>query len=164
MRPDFITSESEHEIQNWAARAGFKQADKHWRWGQFLLCAPKLDWVEDRIANLPRQLPIGTVDLLGPLAEWRHLIVIALKISDRLGSNYHSLGRVGIFDYYRDETICGRKLIFGSERRKGGVDDIRPFLGVWEVGIGAMSTPADVEDVIWCSDGFRTHTWKCDSV
>ena len=41
--PDFVTRESEHEIQQWATHAGFKQLGKRWRWKQFLERASKLD-------------------------------------------------------------------------------------------------------------------------
>ena len=67
IRPDFITRESERGISAWAAQTGFQRVEVPWMWRQFLLCAPKLDWLEDSIANLPRHLAIGTIDSLGPV-------------------------------------------------------------------------------------------------
>ena len=119
MRTDFVTRESEHEVHNWATDDGFKQADKHWRRKHVLACAPKLDWVGDRVVNLHGEIAIGTVDPLGPVAEWRPLIGIAIKIFDKIGMRYQSSGGLGISDYYRGDTISDVELVSESAMRNG---------------------------------------------
>ena len=63
-RPDFITRESEREISLWAERAGYSRVSLPWWWASFLECAPRLDWVEERVANLPKHLDYGEIGLM----------------------------------------------------------------------------------------------------
>lgn len=163
IRPDFITREDDRNIQLWATEEGFSRIEKPWWWEQFLACAPKLDWVEDRIVNLPRLLKIGTMDGLGRVGEWNPKSGICLQIIDNLGLDYHAIGGSGLFQDYRI-TECNKwKLIFGSARHRGEIDEFRELLERTEVKIAILITPSEVEEEIWYPTGFWTQSWQCGS-
>ena len=109
--PDFISRESKHDIDCWAETAGYTQAEKPRRWTSFAECAPKLDWLEDRIVHLPRHLSFDTICRLGEVAERKPFSGIAMRIFDELNLDYHSVGGLDLFQYYRCGSVSGWKLI-----------------------------------------------------
>ena len=119
IRPDFITRESGYEVHSRAEAAGFTQFEKPWRRPQFLACAPKLDWLEDRMLYLPRNLKFDTLNVLGKVCEWRPRSGIALQIFEQLGLDYCAVDGLGIFDYYEPESVEPWTLVFGAARHKG---------------------------------------------
>ena len=108
IRPDCITRSTEREIVARAEGKGFQQVGKPWWWKQFLACAPKLDWMEDRLINLPLHLAIGTIDCLGLVCEWRPFSGIGIQIFDSLGSDYRAIEGLSLLnDYSTDGKWTG---------------------------------------------------------
>ena len=97
VRPDFITRESEREISLWAGSSGYKRIGRPWRWESFIAYAPRLNWIEDRVVNIPRKLNAEAPQQMGPVAEWRPRGGITMQIFSELGSKYVSLGGLNLF-------------------------------------------------------------------
>ena len=163
IRPDFVTRENRHNVDMWAHETGFIEVAKPWRWKQFTSCAPKLDWLEDRVVNLPRHLKIGNTSCLGLYGEWPPLSGIGLQIFDDLGLDYRAINGMSLFGLYKHDTDATWKLIFGSARHKGEIDSFRYFLNAACFDIAIMLTPSEVEEEIWYKGGFWTQGWHCDS-
>ena len=163
IRPDFISRESNHDIECWATRAGYTRVEKPWWWKPFVACAPKLDWLMDRVLTLPKELSIDDMERIGKVAEWRPKSGIALQIFDRLRLDYHAIGGLELFKYYQDDSVNEWKLVFGSARHQGEIEEFRQFIAKTKVETAVMMTPSEVEDGLWYLDDFWTKTWKCDS-
>ena len=144
-------------------KTDFKRAELLWCWKQFTLCALKLDWLEDRLVNFPRHLAIDAISSLGSVGEWRPYRGIPMQVSESLGLDYYAVEGLSLFVSYRNELDIKWKLLFGSARHKGGIDDFRLRLSLETYEIAVMITPAEVEEGIWHSDVFWTQCWQCDS-
>ena len=128
-----------------------------------MACAPKLDWLEDRIVHLPRHLKFDTLNELGKVCEWRPRSGIALHIFEQLGLDYCAVDGLDIFDSYKPELAEPWTLVFGAARHRGELEDFRAYLQKSLYEIVVMTTPSEVEDEIWFADGFWSQRWRCDS-
>ena len=157
IRPDFISRESKHDIDCWATAAGYTQVEKQWRWKSFLACAPKLDCLEDRVVNLPKEMSFDTIGKIGKVAEWRPMSGIALQIFDRLNLDYHAIGGLELFKYYQDESVVDWKLIFGSARHQGEIEEFRQFWQKrkWKLRRRPLRVKLKMACGIWATSGLR---------
>ena len=114
-----------------------------------MACAPKLNWLEDRIVNIPRHLSIGAMNRMGLVCEWRPFSRIWLQIFESLGLDYRALGGLSLFEPYWNEGEKERKFIFGSARRKGEIDNFRTLLESETYEMEVTITPSEVEEEIW---------------
>ena len=108
-------------------------------------------------------MSFDTIGEIGKVAEWRPTGGISLQIFDRLNLDYYAIGGLELFRYYQDESVLGWKLVFGSARHLGEIEEFRKFLAKTKVGAAAMITPCKVEDGLWYLDDFWTQNWKRDS-
>ena len=114
-----------------------------------MACAPQINWVEDRIANLPSRLGDATSLQMGPVAEWRPASGVDLQIFSELALMYGALGGLPLFkDYQMDESTKWR-VIIGSAMRQGEMEDFRPYLGFVQYQTALMITPTEIEYEMW---------------
>ena len=163
IRPDFITRESGYEVHRWAESSGFTQAEKPWRWPQFMAYAPNLDWLEDRVVYLPRHLKFDTLNVIGKVCEWLTRSGISIQVFQQLGLDYCAVDGMHISDDYKPDSKEPWMMVFGAARRKGDLHDSRSYLQESQYEIVVMMTPAEVEDEIRYAYGFWSQRWRCDS-
>ena len=106
---------------------------------------------------------IGATACLGLFGEWKPRSGIGMQIFDTLGLDYRAINGLSLFDRCKAHSDSTWKLIFGSARHKGEIDEFRFFLDKECYDIAIMITPSEVEEEIWYKGGFWTQGWHCDS-
>ena len=69
IKPDFTDGDSERDIEQWAFEHHFAKIERRWRWNIVLRCAPRVEWVGDRILNLQKPKTFGDMSMFAPVAE-----------------------------------------------------------------------------------------------
>ena len=67
---------------------------------------------------------------------------------------------MSLFDHYKADARAKWKLIFGSARRKGEIDNSRYYLSTETYEIAIMLTPSEGAEKIWYISGFWTQWWE----